>query len=235
MQVTPRSRSTDQRYYGVAEGLVTNVDDPQKLGRVKLKFPWFDAEMESEWCRVRQFYAGNNYGAFFIPEVGDEVLVAFIHGDMRLPIILGGLYNGKDKPPSFREGTSKDEKLIRTKGENEILMVDSNGKKEIRIKTAGGQTVDLEDASNKITIKTATGQSIIIEPGKITLEATQIILSGSDIKLGGVGAAQSVVLGQALLAAFNAHTHISNIPTLPTGPPVPPLTPAVLSTISKTA
>jgi len=235
MPNTPRSRSTDQRYYGVAEGLVTDVDDPQKLGRVKLKFPWFDPDMESEWCRVRQFYAGNDYGAFFIPEVGDEVLVAFIHGDMRLPIILGGLYNGKDKPPTFREGSTKDEKMIRTKGENEILMVDTNGQKEIKIKTAGGQTVDLEDASNKITIKTSTGQSIIIEPGKITLEATQIILSGSDIKLGGAGAAQSVVLGQALLAAFNAHTHVSNIPTLPTGPPVPPLTPAVLSTVSKTA
>jgi hypothetical protein len=93
----------------------------------------------------------------------------------------------------------------------------------------------MEDTGNKITIKTATGQSIIIEPGKITLEATQIILSGSDIKLGGAGATQPVVLGQALLAAFNAHTHISNIPTLPTGPPVPPLTPAVLSTISKTS
>jgi len=235
MPATPRSRSTDQRYYGVAEGLVTNVDDPQKLGRVKLKFPWFDPQMESEWCRVRQFYAGNDYGAFFIPEVGDEVLVAFIHGDMRLPIILGGLYNGKDKPPSSRQGSTKDEKLIRTKGKNEILMDDSSGKKKIRIKTEAGQTVEMEDTGNKITIKTATGQSIIIEPGKITLEATQIILSGSDIKLGGAGATQPVVLGQALLAAFNAHTHISNIPTLPTGPPVPPLTPAVLSTISKTS
>lgn len=232
---TPRSRSTDQRYYGVAEGLVTNVDDPQKLGRVKIKLPWFDPDMETEWCRVRQFYAGNDYGAFFIPEVGDEVLVAFIHGDMRLPIILGGLYNGKDKPPSFRQGTTKDEKLIRTKGKHEILMDDSAGKKSIKIKTEGGQTVELEDTSNKITIKTKTGQSITIEPGKITVEAATIILSGTDVKLGGAGAAQSVVLGQALLAAFNAHTHISNIPTLPTGPPVPPLTPAVLSTISKTA
>lgn len=234
MSNTPRSRSTDQRYYGVAEGLVTDVDDPQQLGRVKLKFPWFDPEMESEWCRVRQFYAGNDYGAFFIPEVGDEVLVAFIHGDMRLPIILGGLYNGKDKPPSFRQGTTKDEKLIRTKGNNEILMVDSSGDKRIRIKTEAGQTIELEDPGNKITIKTATGQSVIIEPGKITLEAATIVLSGTDVQLG-TGASQSVVLGQALLAAFNVHTHISNIPTLPTGPPVPPLTPAVLSTISKTA
>src|SRR5262245_64193000 len=92
----PRSRSTDQRYYGVAAARVTYVNYTQELGRVKLKFPWFDQNMETEWCRVRQFYAGNQYGAFFIPEVGDEVLVSFIHGDMRLPIILGGLYNGKD-------------------------------------------------------------------------------------------------------------------------------------------
>ena len=52
-----------------------------------------------------QFYAGNGYGAFFVPEVGDEVLVAFTHGDMRMPIILGGLYNGVDKPVTYRRVT----------------------------------------------------------------------------------------------------------------------------------
>lgn len=234
MMTTPRSRSTDQRYYGVVEAIVTDVDDPQKLGRVKLKFPWFDKEMETEWCRVRQFYAGNDYGAFFIPEAKTEVLAAFIHGDMRLPIILGGLYNGVDKPPSYREGKTNDEKLIRTKGKNEILMVDTENKKRIRIKTEAGQTVELEDSGNKITIKTATGQTITIEPGKITLDAATIVLSGTDVQLG-TAAAQSVVLGEALLTAFNAHTHVCNLPTLPSGPPVPPLTPAVLSKISKTA
>lgn len=254
MMATPRSRSTDQRYYGVAEAIVTDVNDPQKQGRVKLKFPWFDPNMESEWCRVRQFYAGDNYGAFFIPEAGDEVLVSFIHGDMRLPIILGGLYNGVDKPPTFRDGSTKDQKMIRTKGKHEILMDDSNGEKRIRIKTessnvvdlsdkdqrvtvqtSGGQSVVLEDQGNKVTIKTKTGQTIIVEPGKITLEATSIVMSGTDIKLGGAAAAQSLVLGELFLTAFNTHTHICNLPTLPSGPPVPPLTPAVLSKISKTS
>ena len=51
-------------------------------------------------------YAGNGYGSFFVPEVGDEVLVAFVQGDMRYPIILGGLYNGEDKPPT-RAPTSR--------------------------------------------------------------------------------------------------------------------------------
>ena len=95
-----RNRSTDQQYYGVYEGIVSDVNDPGKEGRIKIKMPWFDPLMETEWCRVRQFYAGNGYGAFFIPNVGDEVLIAFIQGDMRQPIILGGLYNGVDKPPS---------------------------------------------------------------------------------------------------------------------------------------
>ena len=96
--MVPRSLSTDQRYYGVYEALVSDVNDPANEGRVKIKMPWFDEQMETEWCRVRQFYAGNGYGAFFVPEVGDEVLIAFIQGDMRQPIILGGLYNGNDKP-----------------------------------------------------------------------------------------------------------------------------------------
>ena len=72
-----RSRSTDQRYYGVAEAIVTDVNDPEKEGRVKLRYPWFDDQTVSDWCRVRQLYAGNGYGTFFVPEVGDEVLVVF--------------------------------------------------------------------------------------------------------------------------------------------------------------
>ena len=160
MSATPRSRSTDQRYYGVAEALVTAVDDPQKLGRVKLKFPWFDPNMETEWCRVRQFYAGNQYGAFFIPEVGDEVLVSFIHGDMRLPIILGGLYNGQDKPPSHRDN-SKDEKMIRTKGGHQIILDDTSGKEKISIIDAKGKnSIVIDTVANSITIKASEGKLI---------------------------------------------------------------------------
>ena len=67
-----RTRTTDKRYYGIAEGIVTDVNDPQKEGRIKVKFPWFDDQMESEWCRVRQYFAGDGHGAFFIPEVDAE-------------------------------------------------------------------------------------------------------------------------------------------------------------------
>ena len=114
------SGSTELHYYGVYEALVSDVNDPAKEGRVKIKMPWFDNQMETEWCRVRQFYAGNGYGAFYVPEVGDEVLIAFIKGNMSEPVILGGLYNGSDKPPSHRDDQT-DEKLLRTKAGHEFV------------------------------------------------------------------------------------------------------------------
>lgn len=100
MTIVSRSRTTDNRFYGVEEGKVTAVDqDISKQGIVKVKLVRREDNMELE-CRMCQPMAGNNYGFYFMPEVGDEVLVAFIQGDMRLPVILGGLYNGLDKPPA---------------------------------------------------------------------------------------------------------------------------------------
>lgn len=245
----PRSRSTDQRFYGVAEALVVDNLDPEKQGRVKVKFPWFDSGMDSEWCRVSNLYAGNDYGSLFVPEVGDEVLVAFIHGDMRLPIILGGLYNGQDLPPTAREA-SKDQKMIRTKGQHEFLLDDTPGKESVQLKTKGGHNVLLDDAAQKVTVKTTSGQEVVMEDagGKITiktssgasitmdasgitLKATSVTLSAASVGLGGSGG-QPLVLGTALLTAFNTHVHPTGVG--PSGPPAVPLTPAVLSTVSKT-
>lgn len=171
MSVVARSRSTDRRYYGVVEAVVTDVNDPDKEGRVKLQFPWFDASMTTEWCRVSQFYAGNGYGAFWVPEVGDEVVVAFVHGDMRLPIVLGGLHNGQDKPATFR-ANNKDQKLIRTKAGHQILLDDTANGEKIRIVAKGDK--------NFIEINT-TGDSITIEStsGKLTLKAKEIELKAT--------------------------------------------------------
>lgn len=246
-----RSRSTDQRYYGIYEALVSDVNDPAKEGRVKIKMPWFDGQMETEWCRVRQFYAGNGYGAFFIPERGDEVLISFIQGDMRYPVILGGLYNGTDKPPSHRDDQT-DQKLLRTKAGHEFVLDDLPGKERVRITTKGGHEFDLsdadkkvtvktnsgnsvtlEDSGGKITIKTSGGQSITMTPGKITLSAASIELSGSSVSLGASPIAK-LVLGEQLMALFNSHTHICTAPGSPSAVPLPLMTPAQLSTVSKT-
>src|SRR5207253_11377682 len=137
-----------------------DVFDPEKEGRVKVQFPWFGEDMGTEYGRACQLYAGNGYGALFVPEIGDEVLVAYIHGDMRMPVILGGLYNGKDKPPSYRQKT-KDQKLIRTKAGHEVVFDDHD--KKVTLKSAAGLTLELDDNEKKVTVKTASGQSVVLD------------------------------------------------------------------------
>jgi uncharacterized protein involved in type VI secretion and phage assembly len=255
MSAVSRTRSTDKRFYGVVQGVVTEVRDKDgKEGRVKVQFPWFDDQMETEWCRVCQFYAGNGYGAFFVPEPHDEVLVAFIHGDMRMPIILGGLYNGKDKPPTHRSA-DLDQKLIRTKGKHELLFDDTAGKQRVRVTTQGGHTADLSDVDHKITLQSSGGQTVVVDDtaktitlqtngrtvtidgnsGTITLTGTTVVLNAQQVALGSSAAAHPLVLGDALMAAFNLHTHNCTAPGTPSGPPIPPLLPAALSNVSKTA
>ncbi len=84
---------------GVVTAIVTNVEDPDDLGRVKVTFPWLAEDYESWWVRVASLGAGPSRGAVWLPEVNDEVLVAFEHGDTRAPVIVGSLWNGVDTPP----------------------------------------------------------------------------------------------------------------------------------------
>ena len=84
--------------HGVVVALVTDVNDPDSMGRVKLSFPWLAEDYESWWVRVAQLGAGDQRGAVWLPEVNDEVLVAFEHGDTRRPYVIGSLYNGVDLP-----------------------------------------------------------------------------------------------------------------------------------------
>ncbi|HEX8186076.1 MAG TPA: phage baseplate assembly protein V [Blastocatellia bacterium] len=186
MSVQARSRTTDKRYYGVYEAIVTDVNDPAKEARVKVRFPWFDEQMVSEWCRVRQAYAGNGYGSVFIPEPGDEVLVAFIQGDMRLPIILGGLYNGQDKPPTSR-ADDKDEKVIRTKGGHQITLDDTSGKEKITIVDSEEKNrIEIDTSKNEIRVSSTTGK-LILEANEIEIKAKagMKVEAGADLKLKG--------------------------------------------------
>jgi len=222
----PRSRSADQRYYGVVEALVAEVDGDDEA-RVKLTFPWFDPATVTDWCRVSQLYAGNRYGSVFVPEKGDEVLVAFVHGDMRFPIVLGGLYNGADKPPTDRRN-GKDQKVIRTKHGHELLFDDQSTRAAVRVTSAAGHVVELDDAGKAIRIRAAEGGSVSVQAdGAITISSkTSVTLDAPRIELGD-GAGQRVVRGDALLTAIQAHTHAA--PGGTTGPPQPTPTDAVFA------
>jgi phage baseplate assembly protein V len=232
--MTP-AQAQDKRYYGVASGLVTKVEDEASEARVKLKFPWFNPDFETDWVRVMHGYAGNGYGWVWVPEAGDEVLVAFVMGDMRLPIVLGGLYNGEDKPKVARTAQN-DQKMFRTKAGNQILLDDTTGSQRIEIKTVAGHVLDLSDKDKKVTLTTPTGVSLTLDDtGSVTIKGTtSVSLDAPSVSLG-PSAAHGLIYGELFQPIFDAHTHICTAPGSPSGPPVPLMTPALVSTITKTA
>lgn len=162
----PRSESTDQRFYGMLVAIVTNVADPLHEGRVKVSYPWFSDIMESDWAPVMQFFAGPSHGSFFVPEVGTSVIVAAQHGHLNDPIVIGCIYNGKDKPVS--DHVRKRE--IASVNGHKLTMIDSNGD------NAGG--VILQDAGGSKIVLSSTGHVVIKAKGALSLEAPHIRLNG---------------------------------------------------------
>jgi len=176
---------------GVMPGIVTNNEDPEGMGRVKLSFPWRFAEDESDWVRIAVPMAGNERGMFFLPEVEDEVLVAFEMGDIHHPYIIGGLWNGKDAPPETNSDGKNNIHVIRSRSGHQITFNDDDsGKKEhLEIKTNAGHTILLDDSSGgeKIEIKDKTGSnSIIIDSvsNSISLESsTELTVKSKTINI----------------------------------------------------
>ncbi len=180
-------------------GLVTNNNDPDKLGRVRVHFPTLTMDHESNWARVVAIGAGGTRGFDCLPEVGDEVLVAFEHGDIHRPYIVGNVWNGTDAPPTGvadsvvdgkvrlrtfqsrvghylqfveeEKGSSKIGLSLKTKGGHLLYCNDSDQK--IELKSKGGNLVELDDSAKKITVKTGDGHSCVIDGqgSKISVES----------------------------------------------------------------
>lgn len=165
-----RAESLHRRSSGVCTGIVEKGDDPDQEGRVKVRFPWLDNRTVTEWCRVCQPYAGNQYGIMFVPEPGDEVLVSFVHGDMCEPIILGGLYNAKDKPPGYRLAkTNTDKKVIRTKAGHELVFDDAQPSLAVTVKSKQGHTVKLDDQNQVLSVRSKAGHEASFDDRAKTL------------------------------------------------------------------
>lgn len=154
------------RINGVAIGIVTNNNDPDGMGRVKVKFPWLSDANESSWARVSTLMAGNDRGSFFLPEVDDEVLVAFDHGDIHFPFVIGALWNGVDKPPADNSDGKNNIRKIKSRMGHEITFSDEDSKGKLEILTKAGHKIVLDDSGGgeKIEINDKTGgNSILID------------------------------------------------------------------------
>jgi phage baseplate assembly protein V len=176
---------TDERYYGVAIGVVTNNKDPDGLGRVKACLPWMDDSVETDWARVVAPMAGAGRGIYFLPEVNDEVLVAFEHGNPDTPYVLGGLWNGQDKPPEANSDGKNDVRTIRSRSGNVIRLTDTDGESKIEIiDSSAKNSIVISAHDNSITIAAAGDITITSSDGKLKLSGNGVeITSTSTVKL----------------------------------------------------
>jgi uncharacterized protein involved in type VI secretion and phage assembly len=147
-----------KRYPGVVTGIVKNLNDPDGQGRIELQFPWLSDSVRSSWAPVASALAGKERGAFFMPEIDDEVLVAFEHGDVNHPFIVGFLWNGVDTPPE----TTNQNRVIKTPGGHQLRFEDTDGAKKVVLKSNGGHHVEIDDSAETITIKTNFGNQFIV-------------------------------------------------------------------------
>jgi phage protein D/phage baseplate assembly protein gpV len=174
---------------GVVVGLVTNLKDPDDLGRVKVKYPWLGDNIESDWVRIATPMAGSARGFMYLPEVNDEVLIAFEHGDVHRPHIVGALWSSTDAPPKKNSeavgGDGKvNQRIIKTRAGHVVLLDDKQDEEQVSITSKSGHTVILNDKggsesisiidktkSNKLVIDSSKNSMTISVNGDFTVEA----------------------------------------------------------------
>lgn len=163
------------RWYGVFPALVSDINDPDGQGRVKVTLPWSpdtSGGRYEAWARLATLMGGNNRGSWFVPDVGDEVLVAFEAGDPRRPYVVGGLWNGRDAPPQSMDSAGKNDlKVLRSRNGVKVTLDDTSGQEKLILETPGGQKLTLKDGPGNVEVVDSNGNSIKMEPSGITINA----------------------------------------------------------------
>ncbi len=179
------------KVFGVVTAIVTNTKDPKKMARVKIKYAWMGEAktVESNWARVVCFTAGNAMGAHFLPEVDDEVLVVFEHGDINHPYIIGSVYSEKNKVVEKNEDGKNNIKMIKSRSGHTITLDDTDGKEKLIIEDksekrsitfdAKEKTLDIVNDEDAISIN-AKGDMTIKSEKKITIDGKSSIDLKSD-------------------------------------------------------
>lgn len=172
---TPESAAASL-FPSVCNAVVTSVQDDQNMGRVEIRLLSCDGLPDQDapiWARVAVPFAGSNRGAFLIPDVGDEVLVTFLYGDSRLPIIIGGLWNGAAKTKEKVAGDRMDRWAITGRQGTRIAIVEeSKGTAAISFTTPGGVSGTLTDTGGgKVELQTK-GMTLTMDPSGISLNST---------------------------------------------------------------
>jgi len=173
-------------WLGVFVAVVNDIKDPDGQGRVKVTLPWTQDTAGGSyetWARLATLMGGNNRGSWFIPDVNDEVLVAFEHGDPRRPYVIGALWNGSDAPPDSMDGAGNNyRKVLRSRNGVQLTMDDQDGQEKFIVETPGGQKITLKDGPGAVEIVDSNSNSIKLETSGITIEASaQVTIRASQV------------------------------------------------------
>jgi len=170
-------------YYGV----VTDNDDPDNLGRVKVKIEVLNDKYETEWIPVLSFLSGDNYGAFFVPDINDQVIIGFMDNSYEEAFVLGGIWGDKQRPPEVKCGKNKSEKnnlkYIKSKSGNMIIFDDTENDEKIKI--LSGDNTKFEIIKKESLLSIETDNDILIDAkNNMKIQASEIeIVSENNIKI----------------------------------------------------
>lgn len=172
---------------GVALALVTQNKDDEGLCRVKVSYPWHDKPRESYWARLAMPMGGKERGLVFIPEVGDEVVVAFEREDLRFPYVLGALWNGKDKPPLANDDGKNDKRILKSRKKH-YLLFDDGAQGVVELLHEKGRKIVFDD--NGFAVQDEKGNVVKVDSnsGAMTIEATgQLKIKAATISIQATG------------------------------------------------
>ncbi|MFD2114157.1 phage baseplate assembly protein V [Paenibacillus yanchengensis] len=181
--------------HGVYIGIVTDNKDEQNYGRVQVKVPIFDNNHILNWARVATLMAGSKQGTLFVPDVGDEVLIAFHMGDVRQPIVIGSLWSKTQVPPEGKDEKNNIRKIT-TRSGHQLIFDDSEGNEKITLQTKKGHVLELKDkqdelvltdsskvnviqinggSANEITVKSGKNTITVSNTGEVSIESLKSI------------------------------------------------------------
>ena len=200
--------------------MVVSVDDPDSMNRVQVRVvSCDDADRQdaAPWARVVCPFAGQDRGAFLIPDVGDEVLVVFQNGDPSYPLVLGGLWNGSSTAPEQIGSQGNIKKVIRSKNGVKITLDDTSGQEKFIAETPGGQRITLSDGPGRVLVEDANGNSaefasagmtviaaatVKVQASKVQVDAGMVEVNSAMSKFSGVVQCQTLIATSVVSSSY---------------------------------
>lgn len=201
--------SLGPRYFGVYPAIVTDIVDPDSLGRIQVCFPWLgqDGAAVRAWATLLTPYAENDQGFQFLPSVDTQVVVSFEAGDPRRPYILGAAWNGLEALPDQPEAANN-KRMIRTRAGSLLEFDDSDGSVKVTLSTQGGHTVVLDEGSSEVSMRHSSGHHVTLDAGgAVNIQANSTVeITASAVN---VHAASTVFDGTVTCTTLTASSVVS--------------------------